>query len=344
MDLERVVSGFPDIKCQHGIGGEAERLRGGQRDSLGILDRHDGFKPAGDGIGQIGDEIAGLRDKDQALPPDGMKNITVGLARQNLPVEDDGKLDDGRGGGRRFRGTGLAEFRKVADQDRERIGGAVFPKKPQRARSLGGIGGDFEVERDSLGELAVGLAFRVIALGLRDAEKPDLFLRGAGFLQHPHNIGRFLLAFLAGLHGIHHLFPARVDRSAELIESLSVHRFDDAGDRDDDPGSRDHPRGDPVQVLAADRDIEGGSSFSSGRVGVGKVWVSGLLCAADAGEKEKNEYCGGAPHMISFRRPPDLMLPAILGVRRTVSSSLRGNEASGSIPSSSYMLAVKSHG
>ena len=136
-----------------------------------------------------------------------------------------------------------------------------------------------------------------------------------------------------------------------------------------DAGAGDDDVRDAVEELAADGDLEGGALFSARGIDVADVGDE-LLGEGGGGEGEKQSQSGAGPrpaaasqaapprgcfaasrnvnvaatHTISFRRLPVQTPSAGVGVTRAASPMGWGSLASGSRPSRSYMVAMRSAG
>ena len=63
-------------------------VRDGQFAAFRVVQGHHGLEPAGDGIGQVGDQAARLRLDDELLSAPRAKTEAVHCAGQDLPVHE----------------------------------------------------------------------------------------------------------------------------------------------------------------------------------------------------------------------------------------------------------------
>jgi hypothetical protein len=147
-DLDGVFAVLGQGKVDDGVGMEAVVVVIRQFVSIGIVKRQNGLKPAGDGVGQIGDQFARAGRNHQLVTLVRLETIPVGFARGKTRLGgrprqtgldasvDGGRQRDGHVGGRlgdlhlsrligvrlnHGDGFRLGEFRQLADAENQRV-------------------------------------------------------------------------------------------------------------------------------------------------------------------------------------------------------------------------------
>lgn len=199
LDFEHVAAVGRNDVAQHGVGVETVVVGVGDLAAGGVAQAERGLKPAGRGVGEIGEEGAGAGDHDDALAFARGKADAVDFAGEDLAVHDRGQgkvhgrlaprvarvrfavwpWRSGAGDGDLH---GLAEFRELADGKHHRVGEPDGGAESQLAFAGRGARGQGHLERDGFGEY--GADPPVAAGGELDAHlggAPLVFGRERGF-------------------------------------------------------------------------------------------------------------------------------------------------------------------
>ncbi len=208
--------------------------------ALGVGERQGRLEPAGDGVGDVGDEFARLDGEYDALTFDGLEAIAIDAAGRDLAVDDGGQRDIGGGLGSRgadlaaptqltgclssgFRGLG-----QLVDAELQRVGESVGCREAQFAITGDGGGREGDLHAHRFGDGGRGGAADEASELLADLGDGGLIGWGRRLLLHQF---LELVAELGGLSGCERLevlddcgLYARAgdDRAIHVIEELSA--------------------------------------------------------------------------------------------------------------------------
>ena len=92
-DFEQVFTILGNLAGDDRVGMETEVVIVGQFIASGIADGHGGLKPAGDGVGKIGNQGTGAHGDDNLLALPGLEAILILVGGENLAVDGGGEGD-----------------------------------------------------------------------------------------------------------------------------------------------------------------------------------------------------------------------------------------------------------
>ena len=95
MDLQGVGAVFGDFVVEDRVGMEEEVVGILDFPARGIGESEGGLKPAGDGVGDVGEQFARLGGDHDVLALGGLEAIASDAAGGDLPVDEDGQGDVG---------------------------------------------------------------------------------------------------------------------------------------------------------------------------------------------------------------------------------------------------------
>jgi len=93
VDGQHVLAVLGDLVIDDRVGVETKIVGVRHLPAAGVAETEHGLEPAGDAVGDVGDQLPGLDGDDQTLPLRSLKTIPVHLARRDLAVHGAGHRD-----------------------------------------------------------------------------------------------------------------------------------------------------------------------------------------------------------------------------------------------------------
>lgn len=324
-----------DLVVEDGIGAEAIVIDECELVAALVVEGDGGLEPAWNGVGEIGDELAGAGLDDELLALGGEKAELVDVAGENLAVNEDGGFECGFGR-EELDDPGVAELGFLvlgedADLETEGVGEAEAGVQAEFAVSRLGVAVDANFDEDGSSELAIALAGEFAAevvYGMKNFSQALVFeVTEVGVFGEGDGLG---LGF-AGLFGVgatdadaHRSEggPGRVALNRaildEFVPALNDEGTDTAGEGFtlfplevaqggkllDDPGvdavAGDVCFGRAAEELSADDDLDGRAAFCAGGedvadLGIGECVLGDGLCRQRRGDEDENNLAGAHP-------------------------------------------------
>ena len=286
MNPDAIIPVPGDLVEKHGVGIEAVVVGKGEFVSIRVQQGDHRLEPAGNGISQVGNEIARLKSDHHLVTFVGLEVKFIDISRHDAPVHRgrrkngplciDGRLlriglrsdsdISGQIKGPRFRFISFGQF-----PDHEAHGIAESRGGEQAAIAKAGLGirRHFDANANGFTNLRVELSFGIAALAGVLIDLPDHFLAEFGFGQEPIELdshtGRRQILVLLQFHECWFQF-------SQLVAVVADHgsRWQPVVLSDDhfDPFARDDEVERFTETLPADFGFENAAGFSAGRVNV----------------------------------------------------------------------------